>query len=63
MSILSNIYGIIEMAREDRTTFEAIEFQFIQKEQDYIELMRSKMKLSSFKLWISRVQEKNNNYI
>ena len=37
MSILSNIYRIIEMAREDRTTFEVIEFQFIQKEQDSIE--------------------------
>lgn len=38
---------IIEMAWEDRTTFEAIEFQFGLKEQEVINLMRKEMKASS----------------
>jgi uncharacterized protein (TIGR03643 family) len=45
---------IIEMAWEDRTTFEAIEAQFGLKEKDVIELMRKEMKASSFKLWRKR---------
>ncbi|TYA78405.1 TIGR03643 family protein [Seonamhaeicola marinus] len=47
---------IIEMAWEDRTTFEAITFQFGLKEQQVIELMRKEMKPSSFKMWRKRVQ-------
>ncbi|WP_028377241.1 TIGR03643 family protein [Leeuwenhoekiella sp. MAR_2009_132] len=47
---------IIEMAWEDRTTFDAIEFQFCLKEQEVIELMRRQMKPSSFKMWRERVQ-------
>jgi len=47
---------IIEMAWEDRTTFEAIHFQFGLKEQEVIDLMRKEMKLKSFKLWRKRVQ-------
>jgi len=47
---------IIEMAWEDRTTFDAIEFQFGLKEQEVIELMRRQMKPSSFKMWRERVQ-------
>lgn len=47
---------IIEMAWEDRTTFEAIEFQFGLKEQEVINLMRREMKSSSFKMWRKRVQ-------
>ena len=46
---------IIEMAWEDRTTFEAIEFQFGLKEQEVITLMRQSMKPSSFKMWRKRV--------
>ena len=38
---------IIEMAREDRTPFEAIEFQFGFSETDVISLMRSVLKRSS----------------
>lgn len=51
-----DIDRIIEMAWEDRTTFEAIEFQFGLKEQEVIELMRREMKPSSFKMWRKRVQ-------
>ncbi len=46
---------IIEMAWEDRTPFEAIEFQFGTTEAQVIEIMRSELKPSSFKLWRKRV--------
>lgn len=46
---------IIEMAWEDRTPFEAIQFQFKISEGEVIELMRAKLKLSSFKRWRKRV--------
>ena len=38
-----NIDRIIEMAWEDRTTFEAIQYQFGLKEQDVINIMRLEM--------------------
>ncbi len=47
---------IIEMAWEDRTSFEAIEMQFGLKQQDVIKLMRKEMKASSFKLWRQRTK-------
>ncbi|CAM4065344.1 TIGR03643 family protein [Pedobacter westerhofensis] len=47
---------IIEMAWEDRTSFDAIKEQFGITEQQVIGLMRNEMKLSSFKLWRQRVQ-------
>jgi len=53
---------IIEMAWEDRTTFEAIEFQFGLKEQDVIELMRTEMKPSSFRMWRKRVQGRKTKH-
>jgi uncharacterized protein (TIGR03643 family) len=46
---------IIEMAWEDRTPFEAIEFQFGKRESEVIELMRLHLKRSSFNLWRKRV--------
>ncbi|MHA7865460.1 TIGR03643 family protein [Flagellimonas marinaquae] len=46
---------IIEMAWEDRTPFEAIEFQFGLPEKDVIKLMRGNLKASSFKRWRKRV--------
>ncbi|PWH85121.1 TIGR03643 family protein [Brumimicrobium oceani] len=49
---------IIEMAWEDRTPFEAIEFQFGKTEADVIELMRKTLKRSSFNLWRKRVNSK-----
>ena len=50
---------IIEMAWEDRTTFEAIEFQFGLKEQEVINLMRREMKASSFRMWRESTRKKN----
>lgn len=46
---------IIEMAWEDRTPFEAIEFQFKLSEAEVIKLMRRELKPNSFKLWRKRV--------
>ena len=51
-----NIDRIIEMAWEDRTTFDAIKFQFGLKEQEVINIMRREMKPSSFRMWRERVQ-------
>ncbi len=57
-----DIDRIIEMAWEDRTTFEAINFQFNLKEQEVIELMRKEMKPSSFKMWRKRVQGRKTKH-
>ena len=53
---------IIEMAWEDRTTFEAIKFQFGLKEQEVIDLMRKQMKPKSFKMWRERVQGRKTKH-
>ena len=53
---------IIEMAWEDRTTFEAIKFQFDLKEQEVINLMRREMKPSSFRMWRKRVQGRKTKH-
>ena len=53
---------IIEMAWEDRTTFEAIEFQFELSEQEVIELMRQEMKASSFRMWRKRVSGRKHKH-
>lgn len=47
---------IIEMAWEDRTPFDAIEFQFGLKEADVKALMKKELKFSSYKLWRERVE-------
>ena len=43
------------MAWEDRTPFEAIEFQFNTTESDVIKIMRNSLKRKSFNLWRKRV--------
>ena len=53
---------IIEMAWEDRTTFESIKFQFNLDEKEVIELMRKEMKLKSFKMWRKRVQGRKTKH-
>lgn len=50
-----DIDRIIEMAWEDRTPFEAIEFQFGLNESEVIILMRNQLKKTSFNLWRKRV--------
>jgi uncharacterized protein (TIGR03643 family) len=46
---------VIEMAWEDRTPFEAIEYQFGLNESAVIAVMRSQLQQSSFKRWRKRV--------
>lgn len=46
---------IIEMAWEDRTSFESIKAQFGYSESQVIALMRRQLKRSSFNLWRKRV--------
>ena len=50
----ADVSRVIEMAWEDRTPFEAIELQFGLNQDGVIKLMRSQLKLSSFKLWRER---------
>ena len=54
----TEIDRIIEMAWEDRTPFEAIEIQFKITEKEVINIMRIKLKESSFKLWRKRVHSR-----
>ena len=51
-----DIDRIIEMAWEDRTPFEAIEYQFGLNEQRVKELMKRELKKSSYVLWRKRVE-------
>ena len=53
---------IIEMAWEDRTPFEAIEFQFGLSEPQVIAVMRQNLKASSFKLWRKRVSGRKTKH-
>lgn len=59
---LIDIDRIIEMAWEDRTSFEAIEIQFGLKQQDVIKLMRTQLKTGSFKLWRQRTKGRNTKH-
>ncbi|MDG1262538.1 MAG: TIGR03643 family protein, partial [Flavobacteriales bacterium] len=53
---------IIEMAWEDRTTFDAITFQFGISEKQVIELMRRNLKPGSWRLWRKRVQGRKTKH-
>jgi len=54
---------IIEMAWEDRTPFDAIEYQFGVPEKDVIKLMRQEMKQSSWRMWRKRVQDRSTKHL
>jgi len=58
----ATIDRVIEMAWEDRTTFEVIEGQFGLKEKDVIALMRKQMKRSSFEMWRKRVTDRKTKH-
>jgi len=60
---IEDISRIIEMAREDRTPFEAIELQFGLKENEVREIMRRVMKPSSFKMWRERVSGRRTKHL
>ena len=58
----STIDRIIEMAWEDRTSFEAIQYQFGLSESDVVALMRKEMKSSSFRMWRKRVSGRKTKH-
>ena len=60
---LRDVDRIIEMAWEDRTPFEAIQYQFGLTEKEVIELMRKELKLSSWKRWRKRVQGRKTKHL
>lgn len=59
---IKDIDRIIEMAWEDRTSFEAIDIQFGLKEKEVIALMRKEMKASSFKMWRKRTNGRTTKH-
>ena len=59
----SDIDRIIEMAWEDRTTYNAIEYQFGLKEQNVKQLMTENLKPSSYKLWRKRVYGRKTKHL
>ena len=60
---LIDIDRIIEMCWEDRTPFEAIEYQFGLKEAEAIQLMRNNLKPKSFKVWRKRVSGRKTKHM
>ena len=58
----TDIDRIIEMAWEDRTTFDAILETFGLNESEVISLMRNNLRLSSFKLWRKRVSGRKTKH-
>ena len=58
----SEIYRIIGMAWEDRTTFDVIKDQFGISESEVIKIMRTNMKRSSFKMWRERVHGRKTKH-
>lgn len=54
---------LIEMSWEDRTPFEAIEYQFGLKEEDVIKIMRNNLKPKSFKVWRKRVSGRKTKHM
>ncbi len=58
----SELSRIVEMAWEDRTPFEAIEFNFGLNESAVISLMRQQVKARSFRLWRKRVTSRKTKH-
>ena len=59
----SDISRIIEMAWEDRTPFDAIEDAYGLREKEVKELMKSELKISSYKLWRKRVTGRKTKHL
>ena len=58
----TDIDRIIQMAWEDRTSFDTIKIQFGISEADVIALMRQEMKAPSFRRWRQRVQGRKTKH-
>ena len=59
----SEIDRVIEMAWEDRTSFDAIESQFRLTPGEVIALMRRELKPSSFRLWRERTTGRKSKHV
>ncbi len=60
---VAQIDRIVEMAWEDRTTFEAIRLQFGLSPGQVIKLMRQEMKASSFRMWRKRTVGRDTKHL
>ncbi len=58
-----NIDRVIEMAWEDRTPFDAIEYQFGLNEAAVKAFMKKELKPSSYKLWRQRVENCSTKHV
>ncbi len=59
----ADIDRIIQMAWEDRTSFDVIQTQFGLTPGEVIKLMRSEMKPSSFRLWRARTTGRKTKHV
>jgi uncharacterized protein (TIGR03643 family) len=57
-----DISAVIQMAWEDRTTFETIHERIGVSESDVIKIMRSELKPDSFKLWRKRIKGRTTKH-
>jgi hypothetical protein len=57
-----DISAVIQMAWEDRTTFETIHERIGVSESDVIKIMRSELKPDSFKLWRKRMKGRTTKH-
>lgn len=55
----NEVHRVIEMAWEDRTPFDVIKSQFGLSEQEVRNLMKLKLKMSSYIRWRNRVEGNN----
>ena len=59
----ADVSGIIAMAWQDDTPFEAIALQFGLTEPQVIALMRTSLKTRSFRLWRTRVRGRKSKHL
>ena len=60
---VSDISRIVEMAWEDRTPFDAIEAIYGLSEEEVKKIMKSELKVSSYKLWRRRVHGRKTKHL
>ena len=60
---IQDIDRIIEMCWEDRTPFEAVEYQFGLQEKDAIKIMRENLKPKTFRIWRARVSGRKTKHM
>lgn len=60
---IADLDRIIQMAWEDRTTFDAIEEQFGINENAVRKIMRTNLKKSSFIMWRKRVRNRTTKHL